>query len=181
MLYFVTSNSEKAESAKKQLIPFNISIKIVSLDLTEIQSDSIEIIARDKAQKAYSILKRPLLISDHGWSIPGLNGFPGPYMKYINHWLTAEDLLRLTKELTDRRIILSDVLCYIDADDIKVFNTEFIGQLLPVIKGEGLPAMRLVTMTDDHKSVAQYISEGKDPYINNSNWENLATFLAEKN
>lgn len=181
MLYFVTGNTEKALAAKKQLASFNIQIEIKPLELTEIQSDSIEVIARDKAEKAYSILQKPLIISDHGWAIPGLNGFPGPYMKYINQWLTSDDFLRLTKDLPDRRIILSDVLCYIDAEEIKVFQTEFVGELLHSIKGEGLPTMRVVTMTDDQKSVAQYISEGKDPYTNNPNWGNLATFLSEKN
>lgn len=180
MLYYITGNKRKAEVAQNNLKSFNIELTIHPLELVEIQSESIEEIARDKAQQAFKIIKKPLIVTDHGWFIPALNGFPGPYMKYVNQWFTSEDFLNLTKNLKDRTIVLSDVLCYIDRTSMKIFKSEFTGKLLTEIKGEGLPTMKLVTMTDDQKSVAQYISEGKDPFIHNTNWKKLAQFYRTK-
>jgi non-canonical purine NTP pyrophosphatase (RdgB/HAM1 family) len=174
MLYYITGNKDKIWAAEKGLNPYNIKFEPRPLELPEIQSESIEEIAQDKARKAFKILQKPLIVNDHGWSIPALKGFPGPYMKYINKWFTSQNFLDLTHDLSDRSIILTDVLCYIDSANIKFFKSEFKGTILREIKGEGLPTMRLVSMTDDNKTVAEYISGEQDPFFNNTNWENFA-------
>lgn len=109
-LLFVTSNELKFIHAQHMLEQFGITLTRQHFDLQELQSESGEEIARHKAEQAYAEFKQPLVVNDDSWSIPGLNGFPGPYMKSINHWLTNEDFLNLTRPLKDRRIILQQQL-----------------------------------------------------------------------
>lgn len=101
---FITTNAEKIKSAKHYLDPLNIPFSTQSLDLTEIQSSSIEEIAKFKAHQAFAILKKPVLVSDHGWAFHALNGFPGAYMKEVNKWFTPQDFLNLLKDKQDRSV-----------------------------------------------------------------------------
>ena len=80
---------KKFNHAKESLAKFGVDLEQKDLDIDEIQSDSISKIAEDKAKKAFAILQEPLVVSDSGWEIPALNNFPGPYMKYVNHWFSV--------------------------------------------------------------------------------------------
>ena len=82
---YITSNPHKIESANRNLSSFNITVEGIKLEnIQEIQTDNIEEISINKAKQAYSQINKPLIVSDSGWSIPALNGFPGPLMAYVN-------------------------------------------------------------------------------------------------
>jgi non-canonical purine NTP pyrophosphatase (RdgB/HAM1 family) len=179
MLYYVTSNKEKIITAKKHLDPHNISFTSRTLPLIEIQSDSIEEITVDKAKQAFEILKQSLLVNDHGWDIPGLNGFPGPYMKYMNEWLSSQDFLNLTKDLKDRTIILHEVACFKDDKITKIFKTDFHGTLIKEIRGRADPAMSIVTF-DNVKTVAEYMEGKISPFKENAVWEEFAEWYIKR-
>ena len=76
-LYYITGNISKFETARGFFGPLGVEIVQKKLDIIEIQSDSTEEIAVDKANKAFSKLKHALIINDSGWYISALNGFPG--------------------------------------------------------------------------------------------------------
>lgn len=178
MLYFVTGNKDKIRTAETYLYPHNIQFTTQSLQITEIQSESIEDIAKDKAEQAYLALKQPLIVNDHGWSIPGLSGFPGAFMKYMNEWLTPQDFLNLTRELKDRRIILTDVLCFTDGNQTKIFKSELTGTLITEIKGSKPHAMTITTF-DNQKTVAEYFDEDIDPFAHNKTWEEFSSWYSQ--
>lgn len=181
MVYFVTSNARKFQNAERILNSFDVSIQNKDVPLYEIQSDDIEKIVIHKAHQAFEIMNTPLLITDHGWSIPGLNGFPGPYMKYMNQWLSAQNFLDLTYPLTDRRIILNEVVCFIDRETYKLFNKTHEGTLLKEIKGDPTlyPAMTISSFIPGI-SEAESIKEGKHSFDSTSLWEEVATYLKER-
>lgn len=174
MLKYITSNKEKIDTAKRNLSLFGIDFKSEQIDLIEIQSESIEEIAKIKAEQAYAILKTPLFITDHGWSVPALNGFPGAYMKYMNSWLTSEDFLNLMKPHADKTIIKQEVLCYIDDSGCKTFSADYKGTFINEIRGEGLSAMRVVSMLPSGKSVAECIQENVNSFENGTLWKEFA-------
>lgn len=155
MLYFVTSNKNKVARAEKYLHPLGIQFTPKDLPLDELQSHSIEKIAKDKAEKAFEILKSPLFVNDHGWSIPALNGFPGAYMKYINEWFTPDDFLRLLDGKNDREMIFTEYICYIDSKVTKTFSQTLKGHILYESKGKGVPWMTVSSFSDDGESIAQ--------------------------
>jgi len=177
MLKYITSNKEKIETARRNLNEYGIIFQELKLELVEIQSENILGIAINKAKQAFNKIKEPLFVTDHGWSIPALNGFPGPYMRYMNKWLSSQDFLNMIKEHDDKTIIKQEVLCYIDTNGIKYFTSEIRGQFLAEVKDEGLPAMRVITLASSGKSVAQCIQEGVNPAEDNSIWKDFVDYL----
>ncbi|MEL6527009.1 MAG: non-canonical purine NTP pyrophosphatase [Chloroflexota bacterium] len=130
MLYYVTSNDFKFSGAVKRVKNYGIELTQARLALEEIQSYSIEEIATKKAIFAFDQLKKPLLVSDIGWNILALGGFPGAFMSYIDSWLSTENFLKLMEGLEDRRIILTQVIVYKDKHQSKVFEHTIQGVIL---------------------------------------------------
>lgn len=152
-LFVVTSNDSKFKSADTICRPKGIQLVRKQLDLVEIQSDAGEDIARRKASDAYQQFRQPLVVTDDSWMIPGLNGWPGPYMKYMNEWLTAEDMLRLTKPLKDRRIFMQQIVVYQDELGQQLFSARVEGILLQHSSGiSQFPIFSIVSF--DNKTAA---------------------------
>nr|MBP9749011.1 hypothetical protein [Patescibacteria group bacterium] len=92
-LSIVTTNPHKARAAKKALTAANISFRLVSMETPEIQAEDSKAVAEYSARFAADLLQTPVIITDAAWHISGLNGFPGPFLRYMNTWLTAADVL----------------------------------------------------------------------------------------
>ena len=182
MLYFVTENKEKLQNATIILSEFNIQLEGKSIPLTEIQSDSLEDIAKDKARQAFAIVKQPLVVKDDGWYITALKGFPGSYMKYINQWFAPDDFLRLIKPYTNREIVFKDSLCYTDGKQEKVFTNTIHGKIVSTPKGEGVPSAMISTFRNDGKTMAECINKGIH-FANEgeSIWYQFAQWYQEEN
>lgn len=178
-LLFVTSNKNKFRSAKLVFANAGIDLVQAAHEIEEIQGEDVEKIAHDKAQKAFDIVKKPMIINDDAWEIPGLRGFPGPYMKSINQWFTAEDFLRLTKDLEDRRIILRQFVVYQDDCQQKVFTKTTIGTLRKDISPyEDAPSARIKSVTTDGRSLAEVRATSPEQLIEaHTIWHDVVKWL----
>ncbi|HEX7042818.1 MAG TPA: non-canonical purine NTP pyrophosphatase [Patescibacteria group bacterium] len=161
MLHYITTNQNKIDIAKKFLTPHEIFFEPQNIELTEIQSKDIKKVVENKAKQAYEIIKTPLFVNDHFWSITALNGFPGAYMKYMNEWLTPDDFLNLMKGKKNREAILTEAVCYIDESRIQTFLMQHKAVILESPKGKGLPALRVISVSGDGLSIAEKLE--KDP------------------
>jgi len=179
MLKYITSNEEKIIAARRNLKPLGIFFQEQELEITEIQSDSLVDIATFKAKQAFEKLHTPLFVSDHGWSTPALNGFPGAYMKYMNKWLSSQDFLNLMQPYEDKTILKHEVICYIDNIHTQHFISEIKGSFINGIRGEGLSAMRVVSLLPSGKTVAECTQEGVNSYVENPIWKEFAKWLKE--
>ncbi len=159
---FASGNAEKFQIAHAVCEPLGITLIQKRFDIDEIQGEDSEVIVRDKVQRAFELAKAPVIVSDDSWNIPGLNGFPGPYMKSMDHWFTPEDFLNLTRALKDRRIILTQHLAYRDNSIEKVFRKKYVGTLLTEARGAyGKPLHKIVTMPGDNGlSIAEAYDRG---------------------
>ncbi|MGH4012518.1 MAG: non-canonical purine NTP pyrophosphatase [Pseudonocardiaceae bacterium] len=115
---FVTSNAGKVATANEHLSPVGIELEQVALDLDEIQADSVASVALHKAQQAFRVLHRPVIIEDSGFYIDELGGFPGPFIKYAIKALGAEGVARLADLTKARHCHFEGVLVYIDAHGV---------------------------------------------------------------
>ena len=111
-IFFITGNAHKFQIAQDALAGAGIELIQKELEIPEIQSTSIEEIASFSAKWACDLLKEPVIVSDAGYYIEALNGFPGPFIKYINEWLSAEDILRLMTGKENRVVAVKDCLAY---------------------------------------------------------------------
>lgn len=165
---FATTNPEKIQIAETVCAEASISLTTVALEIDEIQGEDPEIIVSDKAKRAYEILGKPLVVSDDSWDIKSLNGFPGPYMKSINHWFTAQDFLRLMEGAEDRSVTLHQYLGYISEDGVKIFKNDIHGTVINEQRGENKrsPNMSVIALDfDNGKTIAEVFELGSDAVI----------------
>ena len=109
---YVTSNEIKFQVALQALQNSRIALERKSLNTPEIQSTSVKEIAEWSAIWASQQLNQPVVVTDAGYYIEALNGFPGPFIKYVNEWFSADDYLNLLQGETNRRVIIRDCLAY---------------------------------------------------------------------
>lgn len=160
-LYCATGNAQKFLLGKTAFDKQGIDLEQVAIDIDEIQGEDPEVIVMDKAQKAFARIGSPVIVSDDSWSIPALGGFPGAYMKSMNHWFTSNDFINLMKDKKDRTIYLDQYLAYVDEDGVKIFNKRIEGMILNEARGETGPAiMHIVQLEDDGMTIAEAFDTG---------------------
>lgn len=182
-LLCVTGNKDKFGHGQAAFRRYGLDLEQLMLDIDEIQGEDPEKIIEKKAEDAYAQVGKPLVVTDDSWSIPGLSGFPGPYMKSINHWLTPDDLIRLTKHLDDRRIYINQFVAYKDGHELVVFRHDIECELLREPKGiYGPSIMKIVSHVGDNgKSIAEMYDAGQAPHRSDENaWYQLAKWYSEK-
>lgn len=59
---FVTGNAGKFATAREHLESLGVELEQMTLDLDEIQSNSVQEVALHKAQQAFRTLRRPVII-----------------------------------------------------------------------------------------------------------------------
>lgn len=182
-LLCATGNAEKFALGQAAFAKHNIVLEQITVDTDEIQGEDAEIILNDKAKKAFAIVGKPVLVSDDSWSIPVLNGFPGPYMKSINHWFTPDDFMSLMRGKADRTVYLEQRLAYIDGDEIVTFSKRIKGIFVTEPRGHtGPPIMRVVELEDDGMTIAELYDKGigKKRGLQRDAWTDAADWYSKK-
>ena len=127
---FVTGNQFKFEIAQKVLESRGITLLREKIETPEIQSTNVAEIASFSAKWACEKLGKAVALTDAGYYIETLNGFPGPFIKYINQWLTAEDILRLMNGKTNRKVTVKGCLAYCEpGEEAVTFPSEVFGEI----------------------------------------------------
>jgi len=131
-IYLATTNDRKVNEAKAAaaLIDEEIIIKPVNIETRELQSDSAEEVALEKAKQAYSQIGKPVVVTDTFWSIPALHGFPGAYMKNISAWFSTDDWLALLSQHQDKTIFFSENIGYFDGEEFQFVSKSFEGRIV---------------------------------------------------
>jgi len=120
-LWFVSTNKNKYREAKDILSKFNIKLGFLFEDLKEIQSNSIEKIARNKAENAFKKCKTPILVEDSGLFIDALEGFPGPYSSFALTTIGNEGILKLVGKNRNAKFV-SIVVYYDKKNGMRLFK-----------------------------------------------------------
>ncbi len=165
---FATTNDEKFLIAKMVCEQFDLQVSRVVIDVDEIQGEDPLLIVKDKADRAYKKFKKPIVVSDDSWNIPALKGFPGPYMKSINHWFSADDFLRLMDGIEDRSIILHQYLAYNDGVKTTVFRNDINGKIIYEIRGNNIksPTMSVIALDEDNDmTLAEVFEKGQNALV----------------
>jgi XTP/dITP diphosphohydrolase len=182
-IVFVTGSELKFKTATQICDPRLVKLVRQDLETVEIQSETGEPIAHHKANEAFQKLQKPIVITDDSWIIPGLNGFPGPYMKSMNDWFSAQDWLNLTRSLKDREIILHQILVYQDEHEQVTFSADLKGTLLTETRGESpYTHMTVVTMNGGKTSMAETLqSGGSDTKSMHTAWHEFNAWMERRN
>ncbi len=137
---YLTTNTLKFKIAKNYFDGLDEHDLVqYTFEAPEIQHESCEEIARYSAVYAAQQIGEPCVKMDAGFFITALNGFPGPFVKYVNDWLSEEKILALLDGESDRRAKFIDASAIGFPDGTsEVFVREFAGTIAE--RGEYQPS-----------------------------------------
>lgn len=139
IVYFVTTNARKYEEYKELIEEQGITLKQYDAELIEPQTtDEMAIIKHKLAQAKELLPGKQILVDDRGFTIPALNGFPGPMLKLVLASVGIDGFLSLMRGKQDRQAIFVTSLGYYDGHHDSFFQAREEGFLLEAPKGDNL-------------------------------------------
>lgn len=119
-LTFVTTNNGKVASLQHYFDALDVNVQAIGrpLDIVEIQAQTALEVARDKSRRAFELLGEPSVVDDSEFRIRALNGFPGPYQKYMLTTLGPEGVVRLLEGHDDRSACFVSNLVFVDEEGV---------------------------------------------------------------
>mmetsp|Transcript_11784 Transcript_11784/g.32646 ORF Transcript_11784/g.32646 Transcript_11784/m.32646 type:complete len:354 (+) Transcript_11784:1417-2478(+) len=147
---FVTGNSMKVHEVQRILAEHAatrgptpeesmIDLRIVNVDLPELQEVDTMAIAKDKALLAAQLVGGPCLIEDTSLQFTALGGMPGPYIKWFQDRLKSEGLYNILAAYDDKSATAVCTLAFCPGKhaDPVLFTGECRGTIVEPIPGRG--------------------------------------------
>jgi len=98
------------------LAEWDIAVGMLRVKSLEVQSESLEEIAKASAIDAFRRCHLPIIVEDAGLFVDALNGFPGPYAAYVYKTVGNRGLLGLMRDFKDRHACFASAVAYSSAD-----------------------------------------------------------------
>ena len=168
VIFFATNNINKFNEARKVLAEYKIAVGMLRVKTLEIQSESLEEIAKTSVIEAFEKCNLPVIAEDAGLFIEALKGFPGPYAAYVYKTIGNRGLLQLMENVENRKAEFQSVVAH--------YSPEFKSPIC--FKGEVIGEIVKEERKGEHKS-----GFGFDPIFKpaNCNKTFAEMSLAEKN
>ena len=144
-IFFATSNLNKLRELKHFLDSGGLAgykLEQVDSDFIEPQLETMEEIAKAKAEAISRKLNKPVIADDTGLEIGALKGFPGPYSKWIFYKIGNDGVLKLldgkgTPNNRNRKAkFKSAIALSIPGKDTKTFVGTIEGTIAPEVRGK---------------------------------------------
>jgi XTP/dITP diphosphohydrolase len=131
VVFFATNNVNKFNEARVVLAEYGVAVGMLRVKSLEIQSDSLEVIAKASVLDACGKCHLPILVEDAGLFVDALNGFPGPYAAYVYRTIGNEGLLQLTRKIENRTARFESAVAYCSAQQKRplCFKGEVVGEI----------------------------------------------------
>ena len=128
-IIFASNNENKFKEIRAFLIQYDIRLNLNKLELPEIQSDSLEEIASQKADSAFEVIGKNLIVEDTGLFIDALNSFPGPYSSYVLRTIGNPGIINLLSKKSNRRATFKSVVAFSNGKLVRIFVGEVRGTI----------------------------------------------------
>ncbi len=163
-LIFVTGNKGKAHEAAIALKPLGFDVETRDLQPVEIQGETLEEVAHNKAEQLIGRLDAPFLVDDGGLFVEALKGFPGVFSAHALKKIGVPGILRLMEGVTDRRAHFAAVVGYCDGTQVTLFPGRCNGTLTytPRAAGHGFGFDPIFVPEDDTRTFAEIPSDEKN-------------------
>lgn len=159
-ILIITGNQEKADEISAIT---GLTIEAKNLELSEIQSLSVEEVAKKKAVAAYKIVRQPVLVDDTGMSIEALNGLPGAFVSWFLDSLGSQGVLNLIKNQENRKASVSTCIAYADVNGAQTFVGTVNGTIPTELRGDkGFGYDPIFIPDGNDKTYAEMTSEEKN-------------------
>ena len=128
-LTFASSNQNKFLEVQSILSIRNITIDFSKIHLVEIQSDSLEEIAREKAKTAFAKVGRQVIVEDDGLFIDSLGGFPGQYSSFVFRTIGNGGILKLLAGSAKRSAYFSSLIAFYNGISLSISEGRVNGRI----------------------------------------------------
>lgn len=131
VIFFATNNIHKFHEARKVLSEYKIATGMLRVKSLEVQSDSLEEIAKASVIDAFRKCNLPIIVEDAGLFVEALNGFPGPYAAYVYKTIGNKGLLQVMKNVENRKAKFESAVtyCSVQLDLPMCFKGEAHGEI----------------------------------------------------
>ena len=160
---FASTNQNKYLEVQLILSTQNISVNFAQTCLVEVQSDSLEEIARQKAKTAFAKLGRPVIVEDDGLFIDSLGGFPGQYSSFVFRTIGNDGILKLLAGSANRSAYFRSLIAFYNGKTLSISEGRVDGRISDRITEGGwgydpifMPAGTYLTFAQLKKSKNQY-------------------------
>jgi XTP/dITP diphosphohydrolase len=126
---FVSTNQNKFLEVQSILSTRSITVDFSQIHLVEIQSDSLEEIAREKAKTAFAKVGRPVIVEDDGLFIDSLAGFPGQYSSFVFRTIGNDGILKLLAGFAERSAYFSSVIAFYNGITLSISDGRVDGRI----------------------------------------------------
>jgi XTP/dITP diphosphohydrolase len=126
---FASTNPNKFREVQSILGSHDISVDLKKVELLEIQSDSIEKIAKEKAKSAFLQIGRPVIVEDDGLFIEVLKGFPGQYSSHAFKTIGNNGILKLLTGSSDRSAFFLSLIAFHDGKSVSISEGRIEGKI----------------------------------------------------
>jgi XTP/dITP diphosphohydrolase len=126
---FASTNQNKFLEVQSILSTQNISVDFSQIHLVEIQSDSLEEIAREKAKTAFVKVGRQVIVEDDGLFIDSLSGFPGQYSSFVFRTIGNDGILKLLAGSANRSAYFHSMIAFYDGITLSISEGRVDGRI----------------------------------------------------
>ena len=113
-VFLVTSNANKLREWQG-IMPPHITLSGSTINLPELQSDDLEEIVKDKAERAFAEIGQPVVVEDIAAGLIKHGGLPGPFIKFYLNQLGKDALYQLAGR-EDEPATVSCSISYYDGE-----------------------------------------------------------------
>lgn len=170
------------EVAKFALAKHEIDVEQLEMETPEIQSPDTEEVAKYSVKYAADKAGIAVIKGDFGMVIEILNGFPGPFVKFINKWLNTKQFSSLYKEDPNPQAYFIDSLGYCEPGKEPVcFSTKTFGSLINKPRGDNGNMVDSFFIPKGYKkTIAELSKEESVRLWANDRYDQLARYLINK-
>ena len=137
-IIFASTNENKYHEVYSLLSAHHgILVDFLKANLVEIQSDSLEEIAKEKVKSAFAKVGRPVMVEDDGFFIEALGGFPGQYSSYAFKTIGNSGILKLLVGLANRSASFRSLIAFYDGKALSIFEGRVNGAISNMITDGG--------------------------------------------
>ncbi len=136
-LTFITGNAKKLAQVQRYL---TYPVEHRGLDaIEEIQSLDIALVASTKAEVAFHILGKPVLVEDSALACTALKGLPGTFVKWHLELLGSQGLIDALAAYSDKSAVARVCFALRDETGVHLFENERPGRITDAPRGEVNP------------------------------------------
>jgi inosine triphosphate pyrophosphatase len=116
-----------------------VDLRILAVDLPELQEVDTAAIAKNKALLAAQLANGPCLVEDTSLRFHALGGMPGPYIKWFQDSLKSEGLYKILAAYEDKSATAVCTLAFCPSPhaDAVLFTGECHGRIVAPVEGRG--------------------------------------------